>query len=162
MNMGQVNELSSVKNSRVVLSGNWARLEDWGIWSAGARATASFDASNLPDRFRIEIELKLFPKHSYQAAQTVRVSSNGVLLMAITNRDPIRKVVFDLRRSPSATKLISLDFDVSNPISPLDLGLDDDLRKLGVGLISLTTKKLPWWDAYFCRLGKKRAIGARQ
>jgi amino acid adenylation domain-containing protein len=149
MVIGAASELSSIGNSRVVLSGDWAPVEPWGVWSDGARATVGFDASRLPDRFRLEIEVKLFPEQ-YQAAQSVSVLSSGALLATITNGESVKTITVDLRRPLThATTLMSLDFAISNPVSPLDLGLSNDPRKLGLGLVSLVFKRRPWWKALF-------------
>jgi amino acid adenylation domain-containing protein len=75
--IGSVKMLSSTEHSGVILAGDWSAREPWGIWSSGRQAAVTFDASSLPDRFKVAIRANLFPPDP-SLVQKVRVSDGGV------------------------------------------------------------------------------------
>jgi amino acid adenylation domain-containing protein len=139
--IGSTKKLSNAEALGVILGG-WSYREQWGVWSSGHQATVTFDASSLPNCFTVAIQANLFPPGP-SPRQTVRVSDeSGNLPTIISNEKPNGE--FTVRMQKSATQpgpWKSLIFDIDTPISPQDLGMNQDRRKLGIGLVSLTFKK---------------------
>ena len=142
MAIGSTKKLSNAEALGVTLRGDWSYREEWGIWSSGRRAALTFDASSLPDCFTVAIQANLFPPGP-SPVQRVRVSDHsGNLLTIISNDQPNGE--FTVRMQKAATHLgswISLIFDIETPTSPQELGMSQDRRKLGIGLVSLTVKE---------------------
>ena len=137
--IGSVEKLSNTEPLRVILSGNWSTREAWGVWSDGHRAAVTFDASSLPDHFTVAIEAH-FLQLNPASVQKVRISNDsGYLLTTISNEQPNGNFVVDIEQKHfQPPKWTSLIFDVDKLISPLDLGISGDSRRLGIGLVSLT------------------------
>lgn len=98
-----------------------------------------FNASSLPDHFAVAIEAHFFPPGPLPR-QSVRISDDsGYLLTTVSNEQPNGNFVVrieQLRSQPG--NWISLTFDIDTPMSPQELGISEDSRKLGIGLVSLT------------------------
>ncbi len=137
--IGSVVKLANVEPLRVILSGNWSTREPWGVWSDGHRAAVLFDASSLPERFAVVI-VACFCPPGPSPRQNVRISDDsGYLLATISNEQPTGNFTVMIDRSRSqARSWISLIFDIDTPISPKELGINGDIRNLGIGLASLT------------------------
>ncbi len=140
--IGSVVKLSNAEPLRVILSGDWSAREPWGVWSDGHRAAVMFDASSLPDRFTVAIEAHTFPPGS-SLIQKVRISDdNGYLLTTISNEQPNGNFIVKIKQSCSQPrKWASLIFDIDTPTSPQELGISGDIRRLGIGLVSLTFRE---------------------
>jgi hypothetical protein len=134
-----VKRFSNINHSGVILGGTWSSREWWGVWSTGHHATVTFDASSLPDRFTVAVQANFFPPGP-SPMQTVRVSDeNGNLLTIISNEQPNGEFTVKVQKSLSQPgPWYSLIFDIDNPTSPYELGMSQDQRKLGLGLVSLT------------------------
>ena len=137
--VGSVVKLSSTMSGTVILSGDWYAREPFGVWSNGCRAALIFDASAMPDRFLVAIRAHLFPQNP-TPIQRVRISDDsGSLLATITNERPNGDVVVKMERSRChSANWLSLIFDIEHPISHRDLDMSEDIRKLGIGVVSLT------------------------
>jgi amino acid adenylation domain-containing protein len=173
--LDSVKKFSNSELLEVILSGNWSSREPWGVWSDGPRAAVVFDSSSLPDRFAVAIQAHLFPP-GRSPTQTVRVSDDdGNVLMTISNQRPIGKPVVIMQKSPTRPRrMTSLIFDIDAPVSPNELGINADRRKLGIALESLTFQQCnyftrgslrSWLNGHgrwvFWLLAKLRAFAAR-
>jgi hypothetical protein len=134
-----VKMLSDTAHSGVILAGHWSPREQWGVWSSGRQAIVTFDASSLPDGFKVAVRAKLFPPDP-SLVQKIRVSDeNGTLLTIISNEQPNGEFIVGMQKSPTQSQSCkSLIFDIDTPTSPQELGISEDRRKLGIGLVSLT------------------------
>jgi acyl carrier protein/pimeloyl-ACP methyl ester carboxylesterase len=140
--IGSTRKLSNAEHAGVILAGNWSHREQWGVWSSGQQATVIFDASRLPHRFTVAIQANLFPP-APSPIQTVRVSDkSGNLLAVISNDQPNGEFTAKMEKSLTQPgPWASLIFAIDNPASPLDLGISQDRRKLGIGLVSLAFRE---------------------
>ena len=138
MGIGSVKKFSKTEHPGVILAGSWSFRDQWGIWSSGQQASVIFDASSLPDRFSVVIQANVFPPVP-SPKQTVRVSDESGNLPTITNDQPNGEFTVKMKKSlTQQTPWTSLKFDIENPISPRELGISSDRRKLGIRLVSLT------------------------
>jgi amino acid adenylation domain-containing protein len=143
--IGSTSRLANTRHSGVILEGNWSSSESWGVWSDGGRAAVTFDASSLPELFRVEIKAKTFPPRT-RVKQQIRVSHNGKLLKTLSNWRRNRKFIVEVQKQTTEPgTFTSVTFDIESPTSPQELKMSADSRKLGIGLISLRFKKQPWW-----------------
>lgn len=131
--------LSSAQPFDLILGGDWSVRESWGVWSEGTRGSVIFDASSLPENYTIAIEANVFPPGPVPMQQIQVFDGDRNLLATISNEQPIRNVVVSMKQSRSQRgPFRSLNFEIGNPTSPHDLGISEDIRKIGIGLISLT------------------------
>ncbi|MGE0736915.1 MAG: hypothetical protein AB7G15_00570 [Alphaproteobacteria bacterium] len=120
----------------------WSFAEEWGRWQEGDRAglriyvTPADGALRAarPRRLRVEA-MGLSPKGG---AQAVDVRANGVAI-GQCRFDGGARQTFDLPLPAEAQSPdLRLEFHVLHPVRPVDLGINKDARRLGLGLISLT------------------------
>jgi amino acid adenylation domain-containing protein len=136
--VGSVVKFAKSEQLRCLLDGNWSTRESWGVWSNGTRAVVIFDASALPRRFTVAVQAKIFPPRP-SPIQKVRVFDDGGRLLAtVSNEERNENLAFRIKQSRFRTrKWMSLVFEIETPTSPFDLGISEDVRKFGIGLVSL-------------------------
>jgi hypothetical protein len=129
-------DFSASGNGALLLGLGWSWIEDWGVWSMGPRSElilplqGQFCGSlkiaihgqvfHPPRTLRVQIE----HGSRFLSEQEIRVTTEVVALEAF----PI-----EVSRADSSTKL-RVVFQIENHPSPAELGLSDDIRKLGLGL----------------------------
>lgn len=110
--------------------------EDWGVWTDGPHAQFEFLFS--PDVTAIRLHICFFLGPSLQGAEPVasgEISINGVPLMALTafpGMTPDVIVVHDCK--PTEQGKVILDFRFDGLQTPAELSINDDPRRLGVGV----------------------------
>jgi hypothetical protein len=124
------------------LTDGWSVPEPWGVWSLGPNAAVDIPLSNIPATTdgTVLIELQGFVLPS-SPSRKIEIRANGgppistvIDLLAPTRIISVPVTGAALR----STGLLSLEFAISNPISPKEAGLSDDGRALGIGLVSIT------------------------
>lgn len=123
-----------------ILGSHWGQRENWGVWSEGNSVTLNIPCGNEQffsknGEFTLSLELQSFSN------QKVKIFTKGHTLW----QGEILGIPTDLSFSvPTDTCQkegeVLISIDISNPISPQELGLSDDSRKLGIGLISFEIK----------------------
>jgi len=121
----------------------WSVPENWGVWTEGRKSSLIFqlplDDASLPLRLTIEAQGLFGGQHPHQS---VRVFVNDV---------PVGQIRFDgsenrgsrtfevpLEARPSRSGgVLDVSFQIENPVRPVDLGMGNDPRQLGMGLSSL-------------------------
>lgn len=122
---------------RCFLKKGWSEnTENWGVWSQGKRAILNLPLPSSPIK-EIVLELRAFVSQTHPIQNiTITVdgrSSKSYSLFSFENN----KVIVSL--DPSAgERSIELSFDIPEPRSPQSVGLSEDHRELGIGLISTT------------------------
>ena len=127
-----------------LLKSGWANPEGWGVWSNGDTAKLEIPlATTQPENELLSAEIQ-FDAAAYlkgpRRQLRVIVSAAGKTLDSWTFRKKgAAKQRFGFKitdRKILDNHLIALTFDIKTPVSPAELGLGPDKRKLGIGLIS--------------------------
>ena len=121
-----------------ILKEGWSQQEIWGVWSEGDHARLSLPvyAGEFPAGARIELELTGFaPLEPRQ----ITLVAPEVPPVALRLGSQPQTVTIEVPSSAlSASKPLGIDFQIPNPVSPRSLGLSQDSRLLGVGLLSVS------------------------
>lgn len=111
-------------------------VEEWGVWSEGARTRLEFHFAPHIRSVKIEVHFFLGPSMQGSAPSghgMVRVNNTEVTqfpgLMA-----PAVEVILVHTSTPNINGLINLEFNFSELKSPAELGINQDIRLLGIGL----------------------------
>jgi len=115
----------------------WAEPEFWGTWSVGPSAEIELP---LPDQNRKALNITIKSLGSNKVNQKVRIFVNEVLINTWTLHSTKNNVLTlnlnDQITQPSLNGLLKIRFETMYPISPSALGIGQDTRNLGIGLIS--------------------------
>jgi glycosyltransferase involved in cell wall biosynthesis len=123
-------------NGALLLGLGWSNIESWGVWSVGPRSELLLPLTeNLSGSLRITVHGQVFrPPRSLR----VRIEQDSAILFEQEARIPTEAVAVDLGpiKVPSGTPPIKLRvfIAIDNVASPAELGLNDDIRRLGLGL----------------------------
>lgn len=126
-----------------ILGAGWNGLEYWGIWNVGHTADLNFSilADDIKEYEKLELTfgLRAFPSPTYLsvyingsfAAEYVLSGGGGHLITL-----PITCDILTETSVNEEIYIISIRFEIANPISPAALGISRDHRELGIGLES--------------------------
>lgn len=121
----------------------WSHPESWGIWSNSEYASVLLQLANEPDTPMIlELEAKAFVAAEHNKV-SVEVFTNGTYLSTLVFQYPddmnvnIKKIFLPASLLRGSKGSIKIEFQILEPISPAELGVSADHRKLGLGLISM-------------------------
>jgi hypothetical protein len=113
----------------------WSHRENWGAWSEGRQASLLIAMPNpKPTRIRIVLKAMINPLHPVQKGN---LYINGFLAQRLALTADQTEIEIPLSKAMRERNYVQLEFTLQNPVSPKSLGLGDDLRNLGVGLVSL-------------------------
>lgn len=118
-------------NGSFVLGGGWSAPEAWGVWSEGKRAELFLPCSNQPryragQPFDVLLHLRPLRDQSLTIAAGRKVLWQGQL----PKDDPALRLAIapaDCTRGVAHLKL-----RIADPARPVDLGISNDTRRLGV------------------------------
>lgn len=110
-------------------AGGLSGAEPWGTWSTGAVVTLEFSAP-LPKTFAVHLVAGAFGPN---AAKEFIASVGDSTTKFVLNATPAKRVL--QFNNPGKSKTLTIA--VPNPVSPKELGLSADARKLGVGFTEL-------------------------
>jgi phosphoglycerol transferase len=107
--------------------------EQWGRWTDGGIApSAGIEfASALPENLKLRLELMPFGPNANQPT-TIRF---GDYRQKVILKPGMNVVVLELARS--GTPVTGIEVIPFSPVTPESLGLSEDKRKLGVGLVKM-------------------------
>lgn len=143
--VGSAINFSTEGNGSAFTRDGWGVAEAWGTWTVGDRAELNIHFDEAPKR-PLRLRAKLFPfVHETHRTVDVSVVLAGEKIAAWTVDSP----EFALFDTPiAADKLRTADcplvFEIANPISPAELGISADARRLGIGLQSI---EFQWADS---------------
>ncbi|PSF04604.1 acyltransferase [Marinobacter fuscus] len=136
-------DFSKHGNGQLYLTGGWSHAEDWGTWSSGRKATIT-----LPIRPGTARSLRI-SGHGFVNAQhpqqRVHVQLNGIDTGTIVF-DPTHSSDIDIpipratREAQSNLQTLSVVFLLPDAVSPAELGMGGDPRRLGFGIRSLSVQ----------------------
>ena len=140
--LGRLVELNN-NSSEEYLGPGWGGMENWGRWTVEAEAGIEFGLTNYSSEQLYELLLdgQMFSPSGLEPRQSVTVKLNGNVLKVLTPDD--MKALISIRFNGHILRDDNtLTFQVANPVSPNELGLSNDWRKLGLGLKSWMLKQL--------------------
>jgi hypothetical protein len=129
-----VSFLNEIDGAKTIGHG-WAHPEDWGVWSEGEKASLTL---LLPGQGRVrEVKSLALDLKTFAPGQVIQIMLNDRLVKLFKSPIPgISQLEVPINSEDQAASFMRLDFVIQKPVSPRSLGLGDDSRKLGVGLIS--------------------------
>ena len=104
--------------------------EPWGRWSEGDKATFRFKEP-LPKKFTLILTAQAFGPNAGVPIK-VKAGNKEQTLAPLAPQPQTQKLTFTLSARPN-----SLEFQIPQPISPQELKVNEDTRKLGIGFIKL-------------------------
>jgi hypothetical protein len=135
-----------------LLGHGWSGLESTGVWTDGEEATLVLKLTPAPtadSELLLDVEPFLSPRHR---ELEVEVFARDQRLAARTFRHRRGARRLRLRHPPLRISLppavlgedgrVVLELRVRNPVRPVDLGVSDDRRRLGLHLRSLTVRRV--------------------
>jgi len=137
-------DFSSGGNGANTLVSGWSSPEAWGIWSEGLESVLRFKVIQAL-RTDLKITLSGSPFELPTGAQEVEIVVNGKLVSRISKQPRSSKTSFNFSVPKELilknNNRVELLIKVSNPTSPLELGISNDPRKLGFGLVSVSIRE---------------------
>jgi glucose/arabinose dehydrogenase/mono/diheme cytochrome c family protein len=130
------------------LSDGWSGPEPWGVWSDGAVAHVILpvETEEGPLTFELEVSGFVVPVHP---TLHVECTINGVfaanLDFDLKNRTGWRRIPVPDTALRNAKELgvLDLQFKIANPANPKRLGVNEDIRDLGLALHRLKVAETP-------------------
>jgi hypothetical protein len=116
----------------------WSQIESWGVWSESAEAALLFRV-DAPGRYLLKLKTQPYLA-GIRTSQTVQISMNGHTVLEQTIASST-ELGIPFRAPPDS--IVQIDFAVANPVSPYQLGISNDQRALGIGLILMSLAKEP-------------------
>lgn len=123
-------------NGALLLGLGWSNIENWGVWSIGSRSELVLPLEGpLPGALRISVHGQVFrPPRSLR----LRIEHDSRVLFEHEARLITEAVALDLGPIEVPPAISSMKLRVFLGIdhcdSPAELGLNDDIRRLGLGL----------------------------
>ncbi len=122
------------------LGDGWGGVEPWGAWTSGDRAALVFACGAAADGFRpqrLELAFRGFVVGHYDRVNFQASVAGRVLAHAtFTSGDaPEQRLVIDVPADACRDGRLGVTIDIDAPASPRALGLSDDGRVLGMGLL---------------------------
>jgi hypothetical protein len=139
LEIGQVVEFTKAGNGREnFMLGGWGFTEDWGTWAIDQSAKVVFPMpKGDPTKLIINANAFLSPQH---VEQIVDIAVNGLRVVDHMTLKQAKGNILEIklpRGLKTAGEPVVIEFRSLDAISPRDLGLGPDERKLGIGLVSI-------------------------
>lgn len=130
---------SGAFDRRFLING-WSKYqEDWGVWSEGNRSNLLLPIPKHLDENLISIHLRAYINNN--SYQTLKISTNGIFIGVFYLHSFENNLVqFSLPELSKEQGYVFIELNYSEPISPKEIGLGDDSRKIAVGLKSIEFK----------------------
>ncbi|MEZ2331792.1 glycosyltransferase [Mesorhizobium sp. RCC_202] len=132
----------------VVRLTGFSAVEHWGVWTDGELATVECTLSSTAAATALRLSVVPFLLHRRHAKLAVELFINGRKIERRVFRPTVRGeplftprdwlVTLPTEIMPGAS--LSIGFRIENPASPLQLGLSNDDRRLGLGLCQIELK----------------------
>lgn len=137
-------------NAAPYVVSSFSSPEVWGRWTLGFVANVVLPlAEPVGTDLLLELEIQSLLHNELRPVCTFAVALNDTVVLRMDETRPAinRYLVQIPQVLCQGGKVLVLDFLVANPARPMDLGINDDNRLLGLGLVALTVSKgtLPFW-----------------
>jgi hypothetical protein len=132
-------------NGTEYLKSGWSLPESWGIWSEGNQSEIS-----LMFEDSISGEIELFIEgfaflHENHTLQEIDLYINNqfikTLKYSLKKNGPMKRVKIPENKLSRGVKRLDIMFKLKNTKAPAELGISDDVRRLGLGLVSLRIRQ---------------------
>jgi len=111
----------------------WAYPEAWGVWSEGRKAKLIIPLPNGEESKQLVLTVRAFTSDQFPN-QRVDVWINGSLQQkVILNKDTSKEIIIPIAQSKDKDYIV-VELRTPDAMSPKELGIGDDIRKLAVGL----------------------------
>ena len=125
-----------------VLNSGWSWLEPWGVWSEGSPASLILPCPPSNDIFKVasvdsQAALSL---HSLIDKQAIEVLNKGRVLSTVTLNPSENKVLINFTDGMCIDGFAEIEINIQDPRSPKEMGISQDLRKLGVSFTGFSLK----------------------
>jgi hypothetical protein len=123
----------------MALGSGWGETEQWGTWSVSQYASLQLSVGHAPP---VRLYVNLRYRSFIEGGRALEVSclADGQRLLSWTC-DPATWRGVQRIAIPSnlvgSNGILNLEFTISEPRSPEELGISSDSRKLGIGIESL-------------------------
>lgn len=116
----------------------WSAKESWGAWSRGTEAHLVFILDDRPSSgLNLSVNATGFAENDTQIADVV-VNGDRLTSMRVSTEgiDTYRLLIPErfLETTRNGDGLLHVVFRIRNPVSPKELGVNDDSRRLGLGV----------------------------
>jgi hypothetical protein len=117
------------------LASGWSLPEPWGVWSNAETATLIFRVHDNTNRNSYALRAKVNPWIvNGRAKQPVTIFVNRKMVI---KRELTAPEELSIPVRPDTDGVVQINIRITDPVSPKQLMLSEDDRKLGIGLISL-------------------------
>ena len=118
------------------LPSGWQDPEDWGTWSSGKESHLTLPLSNMrPSAVNLSIRALVSPK---LPIQNIEIWSKGKLLKTVyINKAFGNQLLIEIPKDGST---LDLNFKLPNAAKPIDLGINQDVRQIAIGIESAEFK----------------------
>jgi hypothetical protein len=121
------------QNGVDLLLDGWSVAEPWGVWSERPHAGLRLPVGSKRGRWKVELTFLAFGVNGMIPIEVVEPSESEPIRWEVPANQPIQKEVWIESHLSDAT----LRFACPKAASPASLGIAEDLRQLGIGLISM-------------------------
>jgi hypothetical protein len=124
-----------------LLETGWSTPETWGVWTDGLSARLRLPITD-GSRWRVELTGHGFVESGGDIPHIVvaRIGETTVANWSCTAKAPSFVIGFEVQGANSHEGLV-LDLDTPNAVSPAEIGLSTDARRLGIGLRSVLIQR---------------------
>jgi hypothetical protein len=120
------------------LEAGWSQPEPWGVWADHriAKLSLPFSADARGLRLDLELGALVAPNHPQRVEYRIGGEHAGTLEFSVENNTGWRKLEIPAaaERKALEAKRLQIVFEMLNPQSPKSLGLNGDVRELGMTL----------------------------
>lgn len=116
--------------------------EVWGIWSDGKQSLITFRVKKSHRDISIKLNVNPFLTENKQENKgVIYVNNYRIAEWKFQNGKQVNPIEFIIpAKYIKADGVITLKFKIKNPQSPQELGISNDVRKLGLGFVSMKIK----------------------
>lgn len=127
---------------RQFLSSGWSGDEPWGVWSEGAHSTLRFRAtSDIPSGSSLRILATGFWAGDHQRLKITSHVNGSDELEFTFSADQAQPLSINLPLPElKSDDPVTIDLYYEEPVSPAELGISPDRRKLAIGIVELELK----------------------
>lgn len=136
--VGSVINFTTNGNSSFYIGEGWSHAEEWGTWTDGDRAMLRIRFAEAPKRpLRLNAQLLPFLHATHPQMQArVRVGGDEIALWTLASAE-FAAVCATIPAEKLRETDCEITLEILNPASPLELGISNDPRRLGVGVLSV-------------------------
>ena len=113
--------------------------EAWGVWSDGRIVTLTFRAPKSNNDLRITLNVQPFLSETYTTNKgKIKVNNHTLTSWKFKFGETIAPIEFTIpHKYINKQGMVTLQFKIKDPKSPKELGINSDVRELGIGFISM-------------------------